>query len=136
MIPPWESFSPSRALLDCCLLGVPSCWGRGGEHPPRDEQGPLLPIQRWLFLLCNRPQAVPGAYSDCTSAKVEVVNLGLKVEVGRGRVYIGARVSHRHWWLRSLSAEGSLLGGSFALNLPWPQINRAGPLKELFFFLL
>lgn len=68
--------------------------------------------------------------------KGEVVNLGLEGEVGGGRVYAEACVSHRLSWVRSLSAEGSLPGESFALNPPWSQINRAGPLKELFFFFL
>lgn len=50
----------------------------GGTHLEKTRD-PFSPHEG-SFCLCNQPQNVPGAYSDCKGGRGEVVNLGLRVE--------------------------------------------------------
>lgn len=133
MVPPWEWVNPDRAIPSQSPAA-----GEREESTHQEKSRVACPPYKGSFCLCNQPPKEPGAYSDYKSGRGEIVNFGFE----------GGKLNWRGRSLcRGLCIPQALEGweplhweqpprGILCLTPPHLQINRAGPLKELYSFFL
>lgn len=124
--------SPPQALSALTLRSQSTVTEEG------EESTHLCSPHKGSCYSCNQPQNVPEGVLWLQGWDREVVNLSLWGEiklVGEKFMYGLCNLTGTGGGVRNPSTESSLPGRFFALTFPCSQINRAGPLRELFHLL-